>query len=377
MTITATPRATGETSQVDVTVESAVAVADPVAYVSTDANVAVIIAQAGLNSTLELIDADLQTSTSLGGVYYYVLICTFGDVPTGVTTHTHDHTTLTFPLQQAYQDGTTIAITSTHGAVKFTAADDTSVDYLRIQTDTDTTTRDILWVKQGSVIRFGAHQEFFSDATYDVGTPDAGVTLRRPRDVRLSRNLLVGGTAAVTSYGTFGGYVLGSHHRFTAQAANPDATAPNRHIYVNSGDNSLRFWDGASDVVLAGGAGTSGDTVGLYSCAAGVTVGAVVSFTGVADTVTEANATTLNGATIAGVVVAKPTATTASVKYVGETGAVFAGALAIGAQYYVGRVAGTITNNLSAFTTGDTQLPVGVAKNADTLVIRIGEPYVE
>lgn len=376
MSIIATPRATGETTQVDCTVESAVVIADPVAYISTDTNVATIIAQAGLSASLELIDADLQSSTSLGGVYYYVLICTFGDVPAGVTTHTHDHTTLTFPLQQAYQDGPEVVATSTYGPVKITAADDTSVDYLRIQTDTDTTTRDLLWLYQGSILRVGAHQEFFPDATYDIGTPDEGVTDRRPRDVRLSRNLLAGGNSTIVGYGTYGSYVLGTHHRFTVQAANPDASAANRHVYVNSGDNSLRFWDGASDVVLAGGAGTSGDTVGLYSCAAGVTIGEAVVIT-VADTVVEANATTLAGDTIAGIVVAKPTSTTCSVKYVGETGAVFAGALTIGNQYYVGRTDGTITDNLSTFATGDTQLPVGIAKNADTLVIRIGEPYVK
>jgi len=376
-TITATPRATGATTQVDVTVQSVTVISDPEAYVATDPNPATILAQAGLSATLDLIDADLQTSTSLAGIYYYTLIVTFGDLPTGTTTHTHDHTTLTFPLQQGYNDGPSITLSSSYGPLKLQATDDTSVDYLRVQTDTSTTTRDLLYLYQGSILRLGVHQEFFADATYDIGTPDAGTTLRRPRDVRLSRDLWAGRNLEVTGYGSFDSYTLATHRRFTAQASNPDATAATRHIYINSGDNSLRYWDGSSDNIITGGAGTSGDTVGLWDCPAGVVVGDVV----VPDTpgaVIKANATSLAGQVVAGIVVDKPTATTASVKYVGETGAVFAGALTTGQTYYIDKIDGKInTYSAISFVANDTELEVGFAKDANTLVIRVGEPHIK
>lgn len=375
-TITTTPRATGATTQVDVTVQSATVIADPEAYVATAPNPATILAQAGLSEDLDLIDADLQSSTSLAGVYYYTLIVTFGDLPTGTTTHTHDHTTVTLPLQQAYSDDPSVVLSSTYGPLKLTAANDTSVDYLRIQTDTATTTRDLLYLYQGSILRIGAHQEFYQDAIYDVGTPDGGTTLRRPRDVRLSRDLWAGRNLEVTGYGSFDSYVIDTHHRFVAQASNPENTGATRHVYVNSGDNSLRFWDGSSDNIISGGAGTSGDTVGLYTCAAGVAVGEVV-VVNTPGNVVEANATSLAGETIAGVVVDKPTATTASVKYVGETGAVFGGALTTGQTYYLSKVDGGINTYAAVgFTTSDTEIVIGFAKDSNTLVVRIGEPKI-
>ncbi|KKN49141.1 hypothetical protein LCGC14_0645890 [marine sediment metagenome] len=377
MSIAATVRSVGNTTQVDVVVTSGTVIADPEAYVATDPNPATILAQAGLSATLELIDADLQSSSSLAGIYTYILIVTFGDLPTGTTTHTHDHTTVAFPLQQAYNDGPTITLASTAGPLKLVAADDSSVDYLRIQTDSATTVRDLLWLYQGSILRVGAHQEFFADATYDVGTSDAGVTLRRPRDVRISRDLWAGRNLEVTGYGSFDSYSLSTHHRLTGQAANPSTAAGVRHIYVNTGDNSLRYWDGASDNVISGGAGTGGDTVGVYDCPAGVVVGDVVVF----DTpgaVVVANATTMAGVSIAGVVVLKPTATTASVKYVGETGSVFAGALTTGETYYVAKTDGNIIDYATAsFVTNDTVQVVGVAKDTNTLVIRPGVPGIK
>jgi hypothetical protein len=140
---------------------------------------------------------------------------------------------------------------------------------------------------------------------------------------------------------------------------------------VNSVDGSLRYWDGSSETVLV--AGVSGtDTVGLYDCPAGVSVGEVVYING-ADYVTQANASTLAGNAVAGVVVSKPTAITAAVKYVGEA-SVFT-TLTPGALYYLSRTTGAITTDLSAFVTGDTMITVGLAKNSTTLIVRIGEPF--
>ena len=372
--ITSTTRASTGTVQVDVTLTSGTVIADPVAYVTISANSALILAGAGLDATLPFVGATLQSSTVVGGIYTYELISVYGDVPSTVTTHTHDHTTTAMPWGQTYRDGVELVVDSALGPPIISYTDDTTVDYLRIKTDTATTPRDLFWVKQGSVIRIGAHTEYYLDATYDLGTPDAGVTLRRPRDVRLSRDIYAGRNAIITGYGSYSSYVLGTHHRFTGQATNPDNTAGTRHVYVRSTDDTLRYWNGSSDLAISP-AGASGDTVGQYTCAAGVAIGEVVVCSGV-DTVVEANATTLVGGPVAGIVVNKPDATTANVKYLGETGAIFAGALTPGNEYFLARTAGGITDSLAGFTTGDTQVSLGFAKNTNTLVTRIGESFV-
>lgn len=380
-TITATTRAGSTTTQLDVTVTSSTAIVDPVAYVQQDAVSAEILARAGLDSSLEFVSAVVTSSSSSGGTYTYVLIVTYGDDPTTLTTastsHTHDTTTVDQSLTDAYKDGTTISLDSTYGPVGISASDDSSVDYLRVKTDTATTPRDLLYLKQSSILRLGAHAEFYEDNTYDIGTPDAGVTLYRPRDLRIGRNFFSGGDATVTGYGSYGSYVLGTHHRFAAQGSNPDATAATRHIYVSSVDDSLRYWDGSSEIIMASGAGTSGDTVGQYTCPAGVAVGDVVVSSG-GDYAVKANATTIAGNTVAGIVVDKPDATTANVKYSGETGAIFGGALVTGKTYYLGRTDGAVTDDPTVFVSGsgDTQIELGFAKNTNTLVIRIGEPSV-
>ena len=373
-TIAAAIRASTGTVQVDVTLTSGTAISDPVAYVTLTANSALILAGAGLDAALPFVGATLQSSVLSGGIYTYELIVVYGDTPAVTTTHAHDHTTVTMPWGQTYRDGVELVVDSTLGPPIISYTDDTTVDYLRVKTDTATTARDLFWLKQGSILRLGVHTEYYLDATYDVGTPDAGVTLRRPRDVRASRDIYAGRNAVITGYGSYSSYVLGTHHRFTAQAANPDSTSATRHMYVRSTDDTLRYWNGSSDLAISP-AGASGDTVGQYVCPAGVAVGDVVVSSG-AGTVVQANATTLAGADIAGIVTNKPDATTADVKYAGETGSIFAGALTSGATYYVARAAGVITSSLAGFATGDTQTAVGFAKDTNTLVVRIGEPFI-
>jgi len=373
--LTASVRTTGTTTQVDVVIPSTSVIADPVLYVQGATVQAEILARAGLDADLDFVSAVVVASASLAGIYYYTLIVTYGDTPVGTTTHTHDATTVPLTLQDTYDAGPAIVLDSTLGPVVLSHTDDSSVDYLRIKTNTSTTPRDVLWVQQAGIVRHGAHQEFFTDATYDIGTPDGGTTLRRPRDIRLSRDLYAGGNAAVVGYGDFTSYVLAQYSRYTAQATNPDNTPANRHVYVNSTDDSLRYWDGSSDIIISGGSGTSGDTVGLYSCAAGIVIGNAVVCTS-ADTVVAANAGTLAGGTIAGIVVNKPTATICSVKYLGETGAVFGGGLTPGNEYFLAKTDGGITDNTTTFTEGDTDLSVGFAKDSDTLLVRIGFPSI-
>jgi hypothetical protein len=90
--------------------------------------------------------------------------------------------------------------------------------------------------------------------------------------------------------------------------------------------------------------------------------------TGVADFVDAADAATLNNRQPLGICVTKPTAVTATVRYLGEI-ALFAG-LTPGATYFVAKGApGTITNSTAGFTDGDTVAPLGVAKNLTTLVL--------
>lgn len=98
------------------------------------------------------------------------------------------------------------------------------------------------------------HDLKFTDATYDIGKPAA----TRPRDVILSRNLVVGGTATVTGIAAFtAAPTVAAGIQFPAtQAASADA------------NNLDDYEEGTWTPVIGGSGGTAGQTyttqVGYY-----------------------------------------------------------------------------------------------------------------
>ncbi len=125
-------------------------------------------------------------------------------------------------------------------------------------------------------------------------------------------------------------------------------TAPNTWINISSG----------------GGGGT---VEGSYT---GPTVAvADAVYVSASSTVSQADASTPTGAAFTiGICIAKPTAATATVQFAGEA-AVFAGALAAGATYYLDTTPGQITSNVAGHSKGDAIQIIGVAKDVNTLVI--------
>lgn len=349
--------------QVTTTLTTESSIADPVAYVAQATVYAEILSSAGLASTLTYVSASLVSSSLIAGTRTYTLTVIFDNSPTTATGHSHNYNTITFPLRESYRDGPEIDLDSTLGPVIISSTTNT-IDFFRIRKSTT----DYFYIQQTGVSRFGGHMEFYADATHDIGTPDGGVTSRRPRDLLLSRNLTAGGNAAVTGYGTFGSYVLDTHHRFTAQATNPSNDAAVRHLYWNSGDNTLRLWDGAVETII-GGVGVN-PNLGTFTCLASVAVGEAVVISA-ADTVAEGIAT--NPDRVVGICVNKPNATTAQVQFSGEV-SVMAGLTPNNNYYLSPTVAGALTNNPGAFGAGTHRQFVGVAKNATTLVLRTEIP---
>ena len=70
-----------------------------------------------------------------------------------------------------------------------------------------------------------------------------------------------------------------------------------------------------------------------------------------------------------GICIAKPAPATAEVQFAGEA-AVFSGTLTAGDTYYLGTVAGQITNSVAGHGTGDAIQIVGVAKDSNTLIVQ-------
>jgi hypothetical protein len=123
-------------------------------------------------------------------------------------------------------------------------------------------------------------------------------------------------------------------------------------------------WDGASWVPTAipgGSQVVSG--VGAIAVPAGVAVGDVV-YVSAADSADQADNTSAATTPAIGVVLAKPTAVTATVLYLGEA-PVFVG-LTPGVEYFVGLVGGITT--VAPTGSGDIVQRVGVALNATTLI---------
>jgi len=89
-----------------------------------------------------------------------------------------------------------------------------------------------------------------------------------------------------------------------------------------------------------------------------------------ASTVSQADASSPIGQNLTiGICIAKPTPTTATVQFAGEA-AVFSGTLTAGNTYYLDTTAGQITNSVAGHGTGDAIQIVGVAKDANTLIIK-------
>lgn len=120
---------------------------------------------------------------------------------------------------------------------------------------------------------------------------------------------------------------------------------------------------------VSGGGGGSGSRLesaaGAWSVPGAVAIGDVVYATGsfAADVADRSSALTMPAI---GVVIAKPTAVTATLLYYGESPAIFGGLLTPGVEYYVG-LAGAIEAP-SAAMAGEIVQRVGVAATTSTLL---------
>lgn len=344
-------------------------IVDPVAYVSQPLVWMDVLAIAGLPQLL-FIAAQLLDEGYIGREHFYDLSMTFDRTHVLATGHSHDSSTIFHPLNNAYQDGPWIEVVDNLGPVDIKRNATGTSDYLRVREENGD---DYLKIDQNGHIQLGQHIRFLRDCEFDIGSVDGGVTLRRPRDVYICRDIFMGGSltadgdATFLGSGTFGDFLQATHYEFTQQTVNPDSDPASRHIYWNSVDNTLRGWDGSVEFVIGGGSSPLGLT-GIYSCPVAVAVGNVVSIIG-GTTVDKADATILGLRPVIGVVVNKLDPTTAVVQLYGEAG-VFGGILIPGDLYFLGKVPGTLTNNLAGYNTGDTIQLVGVAKDPNTLTLR-------
>ena len=340
-------------------------IVDPVAYVSQPAVWMDILAIAGLPELL-FVAAVLEDQGYLGREHWYDLIMTFDRTHVTATGHSHDSRTLHHPLREAYRDGPFIDLTFNLGPVDIWSDTDT-VDYLRVRRQTGD---DYLKIEKEGYVCLGSHVKFLRDCEFDIGTIDGGTTLRRPRDLYLCRDayvgndVTIGNNLAVGGIAAFANSVTATNYEFTAVASNPDNDPTHRHIYWNSGDNTLRSWNGSVEAVI-GGAPVG--LIGIYTCSPSVVIGDVVSVVG-ASIVAKADATILGLRPVIGIVVNKTDPTTAVVQLYGEVG-VFVGLLP-GQLYFLSQVPGQITNTLAGFNPGDTVQLVGVAKDTTTLTLR-------
>jgi len=348
--------------RVSVTVTSVTTISDPVAYVSQAAVSQEILSRAGLPSTLLFIAAALTAIRTIGSTKEYALTCTFDSTAVTASGHSHDYNTLLFPLRESYRDGPTIDLDPLLGPVIISYTDG-STDFFRIKKDTD----DLFYVKADGDTRFGGNLEVFPDGTFDIGTPDEGSLLRRPRDIRLSRNMYIGGDIDSEGSANFYEGVEAQFFAFTPQTSNPDTAPGDRIIYWNSIDNNLHSWDGTVDSVIGGSAAPA---TGQFTCPLRVQVQDAVTLIA-AGQVDQADAS--SSARVLGFVVSKSSGTDCVVQLSGEMES-FPGTLIPNSQYYLSLVPGQITANLGTLTPGSWSHTLGISKDANTLVTRFEIP---
>jgi len=234
-----------------VTLKSLDPITDPTLYVLEDSVKAVILAKAALPANTIVLGSKLLQEGYIGDIQFYIILMTLEEVPATVTAHTHDFNTVFMPLRESYRDGPYIDLDPNLGPLDIWAAQGT-VDYLRIR-DGGTT---FLEVNQEGQLRLGGHAEFTTDTTYDIGSLDDGVTLRRPRDVYVGRDTWT------ARDGYFGTSAQSPTYKYSPQMLVTPSTDPlDRLMYWNLGDNQVHVWDGSSDYPLGGGGGPDYDGV--------------------------------------------------------------------------------------------------------------------
>ncbi len=356
--ITATVLQADEVVKIDAVLRRGSPLVDPVDYVRSSTLVQnQIKAAAGLPATATFVQVILTNQSYTGGTYEYQYLLTLDTLESGVG-HSHDSSTLFHPLQEAYNDGPFIKLDPTLGPVEIFAETSGTVDYLRIHQDTT----NIFYVRSDGTIGISAHTTYWSDTEYDIGSDDEGVTLRRPRDAYIGRNLWVA-TDAI-----FGGSAKSPHYLFFPQDINPDNDPLNRHIYFNSTDNYVHVWDGTNDYALGPG-GTGGSIVGTY-VGPTVNVGDAVTISA-ADTVIPANAGVSSQNPVIGICIDKPAPATAIVQLAGEI-MITTWTLLPSLPYFLSKTSGQLTPTLAGFVSGDIYQKIGIAKDAQTITLQLG-----
>lgn len=352
--------------QIRVRLTSISEIVDPEAFIQDDADIrAEILARAGLPSTLIFVAVTLVQSGFIGEERFYDLITTYDRTPVSASGHEHDSTSLVHPLQEAYNDGPHIDLDPTLGPVSIKSLATAVGDLFEISE----TTEFLLRLTKDGNVRIGRHLRWEGDNQYDIGSPDGGTLLRRPRDLYLGRNLFMGGDLDAAGSGTFDTFLHSGYVSFEQQASNPSTSNSSRHLFWNAGDNTLRFWDGAIETVVgSGGGGGGGGITGTYSCPAAVAIGHVVTITGT-NTVDRADAAILGTKPVIGICISKPDATTAIVQLVGEV-SVFGASLIPNTTYFLSKTPGALTATLAGFVPGDVAQTVGISKNPSTLTLR-------
>lgn len=358
--VTSTVKESTRLYKVGVTLTSITPIITPEYFVIHDpATKQEVIADAGLPSTTVFVQAVLLKEGYIGNTYYYDLLITLDPLPATATSHFHDSSTLHHPLREAYRDGPYIDLDPSLGPVDIYAIAANTVDYFRVHLGA----RDLFFIRRDSTISIGAHVEFGTDTTYDIGSVDNGITLRRPRD------LYVGRDTWTARSGYFGTSAKSPVYLFFPQATNPDNVAADRHIYWNSTDNKPHVWNGVLDYPL----NSCDDCDGIVAIFDGptVNVGDAVTMSGL-NSVVQSDASAAWQHPVIGICVEKPSPLIALVQLNGEAG-VYTGTLTPGAKYFLAKTAGGITTDVSTFTTGDVVQVVGIAKTDSTLTITIGQ----
>lgn len=150
-----------------------------------------------------------------------------------------------------------------------------------------------------------------------------------------------------------------------------------KQIHPEGGvDGYVLAFDAATDSWIAvpqtgGGAGSG--TTGVFSCPPSITDGYAVFLT-LPDIISLADANDPANRPAIGIVLNKPNATTAEVQFYGEMDG-FTG-LGPGVTYFLSETPGQITE-IAPVTPGSIVQKIGVAKNANTLVIMVDRDFIE
>lgn len=232
-----------KTYQVEARIISPIDLADPLAYVDSIAVQKEILSRAGISPALALASSEIEKSGKIDFKFFWDLGLVFAPSVTAASSSSSISTSNAPVTIKGNGKGDDIFVVKDGGT--------STAYYLKISADGD--------------LVIGKNLRWSKDGSYDRGASNGNPSWR-PRNIYTSNDVYADGD--VLADRSLVNISQANQHQFNQQAAAPSDNSTVRYLYWNSTDNTLRFWDGATEKIIDE-AGTGNDPDAIHDNVSG------------------------------------------------------------------------------------------------------------